>query len=84
VPRPDANFGIGTLARDVIESNGITLPIYSSAIRRRTRLTERDIADSLAYSRNRHRIFERVESSRVRIVSVLHGSGYGRNAIPEN
>jgi len=39
---------------------------------------------SVAYSRNWHRTFERVEPGRVRIVAVLRGSGYKRNAIPEN
>ena len=40
-------------------------------------LTERDIADSVAHSRNWHRAFERIESGRVPVVAVLHGAVIG-------
>jgi len=40
-------------------------------------LTERDIADSVAHSRNWHRAFERIESGRVPVVAVLHGGVIG-------
>ena len=40
-------------------------------------LTERDIAQGIAHSRNWHRVFERIEFGKVPVVAVLHGAVVG-------